>query len=124
MNSRHAPITMRSHTSVAEAMPLPVLASRAAPGRRSTRLPRLSLIAVSAAVVWLSGCAVHPTPFTDAERVQTVREDRAAMFANQPPLAGPVTLQEALARAIRYNLDHRLKMMEEALAEKQLDLAV
>nr|WP_242431862.1 TolC family protein [Burkholderia ambifaria] len=114
---------MRSQTSVAEAMPLSVLASRAVPGRRSTRLPRLSLIAVSAAVVWLSGCAVHPTPFTDAERVQTVREDRAAMFANQPPLAGPVTLQEALARAIRYNLDHRLKMMEEALAEKQLDLA-
>jgi len=87
------------------------------------RILRPSLIAISLAAIWLSGCAIHPTPFTDAERTQSAHADRTAMFAEQPPLAGPVTLDEAMARAIRYNLDHRLKMMEEALAQKQLDVA-
>ncbi|MGN6667350.1 MAG: TolC family protein [Trinickia sp.] len=87
------------------------------------RSMRPSLIAVAVAALWLSGCAIHPTPFTDAQRVQSAHADRTAMFADQPPLTGPVTLDEAMARAIRYNLDHRLKMMEEALARKQLDLA-
>lgn len=106
-------------------MPSPAVAS--APGvarrARSSYPRRPSLIALSVAALWLSGCAIHPTPFTDAERAQNVQAERTAMFADQPPIAGPVTLEEAMARAIRYNLDHRLKMMEEALAQKQLDVA-
>ncbi|MBN3802719.1 TolC family protein [Paraburkholderia sp. Ac-20336] len=89
----------------------------------AVRAPRPTLIALSAAVLWLSGCAVKPVPFTDAERVQTAQADRTSMFASQQPVSGPITLDEAMARAIRYNLDHRLKMMEEALAQKQLDLS-
>jgi outer membrane protein TolC len=86
------------------------------------RLPRRSLIALSASALWLSGCALHPTPFSDADRVQSAQADRTAMFADQPPLGGPVTLEEAMARAVRYNLDHRQKMMEEALAQQQLNV--
>ena len=110
-------------------MPSPAYGPTLAPGSEATRETRArralrpSLIAISVAALWLSGCAVHPTPFTDAERVQNAHAERTAMFADQPPLAGPVTLEEAMARAIRYNLDHRLKMMEEALAQKQLDVA-
>lgn len=87
------------------------------------RAPRPALLAAALAVIWLSGCAVKPVPFTDAERADTARTDRAAMFTNQQPVSGPITLDEAMARAIRYNLDHRLKMMEEALAQRQLDLS-
>ncbi|WP_246794389.1 TolC family protein [Burkholderia perseverans] len=87
------------------------------------RAPRPALLAVALAVVWLSGCAVKPAPFSDAERAETARTDRTTMFANQQPVSGPITLDEAMARAIRYNLDHRLKMMEEALAQRQLDLS-
>jgi outer membrane protein TolC len=106
-------------------MPAPAmaLAANAAREPRAKRALRPSLIALSVAALWLSGCAIKPTPFTDAERAQSARTDRTAMFADQPPLNGPVTLEEAMARAIRYNLDHRLKMMEEALAQKQLDVA-
>ena len=106
-------------------MPSPAMAPapQAARERRSKRGLRPTLIAVSVAALWLSGCAIKPTPFTDAERVQNAHAERTAMFADQPPLTGPVTLEEAMARAIRYNLDHRLKMMEEALAQKQLDVA-
>lgn len=87
------------------------------------RAPRPALLAAALAVVWLSGCAVKPVPFTDAQRADTARTDRVAMFAEQQPVSGPITLDEAMARAIRYNLDHRLKMMEEALAQRQLDLS-
>lgn len=87
------------------------------------RAPRPALLAAALAVVWLSGCAIKPAPFTDAERADTARTDRVAMFSNQQPVNGPITLDEAMARAIRYNLDHRLKMMEEALAQRQLDLS-
>ncbi|TWC71799.1 TolC family protein [Herbaspirillum sp. SJZ099] len=40
-----------------------------------------------------------------------------------PPIAGPLSLDEAIARALKYNLDRRVKMMEEALALNQLDTA-
>ena len=102
---------------------LATVTSSCAPNAARKPWLRPSLIAVSVAAVWLSGCAIHPTPFTDADRAESAKADRTAMFAEQAPLAGPVTLDEAMARAIRYNLDHRLKMMEEALAQKQLDLA-
>ncbi|HEV3104267.1 MAG TPA: TolC family protein [Paraburkholderia sp.] len=89
----------------------------------AVRAPRPTLVALSVAMLWLSGCAIKPTPFTDAERAQTAQADRTSMFANQQPVSGPISLDEAMARAIRYNLDHRLKMMEEALAQHQLDLS-
>ncbi|WGS53360.1 TolC family protein [Paraburkholderia sp. D15] len=89
----------------------------------AVRAPRPALLALSLAVIWLSGCAIKPVPFTDAERTQTAQTDRTSMFSQQQAVSGPITLDEAMARAIRYNLDHRLKMMEEALAQKQLDLS-
>ncbi|XLM21069.1 TolC family protein, partial [Chromobacterium piscinae] len=45
------------------------------------------------------------------------------MFGSQEPLTAPVTLQEAMARALKYNLDYRVKLMEEAMAQRQLDLS-
>jgi outer membrane protein TolC len=108
---------MTATNSTAEVNGMPPYAHRFA------RASRPTLIALSVAILWLSGCAIRPTPFTDAERAQSARDDRAEMFADQPALAGPVTIEEAMARAIRYNLDHRLKMMEEALGQKQLDVA-
>ncbi|GGY14668.1 TolC family protein [Paludibacterium paludis] len=74
-------------------------------------------------LVALSGCAVTPAPFSLEERRATLAVDRQAMFGSQEPLGGPVTLQEAMARALKYNLDYRVKLMEEAMAQRQLDLS-
>lgn len=51
------------------------------------------------------------------------RVDRERLQADVPPLEGELTLEEALARALKFNLDRRAKMMEEALAFNQLDVA-
>lgn len=89
----------------------------------SGRPLKLTALASLTCVVLLSGCAVTPTPFTEQERQASVTDDRQAIFGSQDAIAAPVTLQEAMARALKYNLDYRLKLMEEALAQRQLDLS-
>jgi len=84
--------------------------------------PRLLLLAALIAA-GLAGCAVQPRALTADERQATVQADRSAMVAQQEPVQGPITLEEAMARAIKYNLDYRLKLMEEAVAQRQLDLS-
>ncbi len=75
-----------------------------------------------AACAIAAACALKPDPFTQAEFEARAAADRTAMFADQPPLDGPLTLPEALARVLRFNLDRRARMMEEALALGQFDL--
>ena len=80
-------------------------------GRRVARL----LATVSVAAL-LSACAMTPEPFTQEEFATKAKADRAAMFAGQEALSKPLTLSDAVARVLMYNLDKRSKMMEETLA--------
>ena len=64
----------------------------------------------------LGGCTVSPQLATQNEVRDRVAADTAKMFENQEAISGPNTLDEALARALKYNLDFRLKNMESALA--------
>jgi outer membrane protein TolC len=81
------------------------------------------LMAAASTLVLLSACAVTPEPFTPTEFQATAQADRKAMFEGQPALTKPLTLEDALARVLKYNLDKRAKMMEETLALGQLDLS-
>ncbi len=72
----------------------------------------------------LSGCFLTPHPLTYEERAAEAAADREAMFAGQEPLTRPLTLREAFRRAIFYNLDSHVKVLEEALAQNDLDLGV
>ncbi|VFR53833.1 Outer membrane protein assembly factor YaeT precursor [plant metagenome] len=87
--------------------------------RRATRPLVLTVLATAL----LAGCAVAPP-----ERLSTQdllahdQSDRGAMFAQQEPLSGPVTLDEAIARAVKYNLQQRLALMERALEDNLVDV--
>ena len=84
---------------------------------------RISFIIIALAV-FFSGCAVTREPLTSQEIEQRVEEDFMAMQVDQHPVGDePISLHEAMARAIKYNLDHRLKMMEIALANENLDVS-
>lgn len=85
-------------------------------------VPKKGLLAAAVALA-LTGCAITPKPLTQDEQTQQLKADRALMFDKQEALSGPVSLEEAMARAIKYNLDHRLKLMEEAVSQRQLDLS-
>ena len=45
------------------------------------------------------------------------------MYADQEPVRAPLTLEEAAARAIKYNLDYRLHLMETALQQGNLEVS-
>ncbi|MHA6493531.1 TolC family protein [Pseudomonas borbori] len=81
------------------------------------------LFAVSMLTLAISGCAVTSEPIDRSVSKQRAESDLQAMYKDQEPLSGTLTLHEAMARAVKYNLEARLKMMEEALAERQVDLA-
>lgn len=71
----------------------------------------------------LAGCTVTPTLVTQDEVRSRVAADTQNMYANQAPISGPVTLEEAMARSLKYNLDYRLKKMESALSLGLADLS-
>ena len=93
-----------------------------------------SIVATASGRLWLaagllatsllaSGCAVKPEPTSAAERTQRAQADLAAMFPAAIELERPLTLYTAQAYALRYNLDRRTRMMEEAAALRLNDVA-
>jgi outer membrane protein, multidrug efflux system len=86
--------------------------------------PRLweALLAAAFSLV-LAGCAVTTEPLKPEEREKIAAEAREQLFAGQEPLAAPLTLAEATARAIKYQAESRQRRMEEAAAAAQLDVA-
>jgi len=71
----------------------------------------------------LSGCAVKPEPFNQAEYLRSTLKAKSSLYQNQPPLNGPLSLPVAIARALTYNYDHRLAMMEAAFQSQQMRAA-
>jgi outer membrane protein TolC len=80
-------------------------------------------VLLCAALLTFGGCTLVPHPLNDADRLAEADADRQEMFGDQEPLRHPLTLREAFARALKYNLDARVKTMEEALAQNDLDLS-
>jgi len=65
----------------------------------------------------LSGCANFTAlPLSDAELRDQVQADQRKLAQDVAPLPATVSLEEAIARAIKYNAGQRLRAMEEAVA--------
>ncbi|MBK1670373.1 transporter [Rhodovibrio sodomensis] len=80
-------------------------------------------VAVAVLGLGLGACAIQPEPLTRDETQARIETDLQAMFSEQEPIDGPLTLYEAMARAVMYNLDHRVEVMNEAISQHQLDLS-
>lgn len=72
---------------------------------------------------FITSCAVKPEPVPLSHTLQRVQGDRESYRKGMQPVIRAIPLEEAMARAVRYNLDHRLKTMESALAMGQSTLA-
>jgi outer membrane protein TolC len=66
---------------------------------------------------------VKPHPVSLKERQATAAADKQTLFGSQEKITAPVTLENAMARALKYNMDYRVKLMEEAMGQRQLDVA-
>ncbi|HEY4973456.1 MAG TPA: TolC family protein [Steroidobacteraceae bacterium] len=71
----------------------------------------------------VGGCAFVPHPLTDAERSAEASQDMAEVFSGQEPLTHALTLEEAFARAMAYNLDERVKGMERQVAARDFEIS-
>ena len=81
------------------------------------------LCAIASALMLLGGCAsIQPEPLTASEIATTSAADRQRSQQDVDALQGPLTLEEAMARAVKYNLGRRTRLMEEAVAQGQLDV--
>lgn len=66
--------------------------------------------------IGMAGCTVSPTAFTEAEYRSLIQADQSAWMSGMEAVSDPVSLDEAIARALKYNLDHRVRLLEQAQA--------
>ena len=74
-------------------------------------------------VLFLAGCTLLPVPIDADSRARLAAESQFALFRDQEPVAAPLTLPDAVARAIKYQVEYRQRQMEEAATLAQLDVA-
>ena len=66
--------------------------------------------AMGLGIAWLTaGCAVIPVPLTSEDLEQRVQKDLTQLTQYQEPVSRPITLYEAMARALRFNLEARVQ---------------
>jgi outer membrane protein TolC len=80
------------------------------------------LLGLSATAL-LSGCTVTPKPLTPSDLQSAAERNLQTVDADQEPVAAPIDLYEAMARALKYNLDYKVELMDEALKSRELDLS-
>lgn len=71
----------------------------------------------------LGGCAVKPKPLDSAALRAYADVSLSRVTAGQEPIGRSVDLYEAFARSLKYNLDHRVELMQTAVRVEELNLS-
>lgn len=79
---------------------------------------------VLVALLSLAGCLVKPHGLNKEEVKARAVKDFEATSSIEEPITGPIDLYEAIARALKYNLDAKVKAMQVQLAHQQLNIAL
>jgi len=82
---------------------------------------RFSLLLFVAPV--MTGCIMTPEPLDQQTLARIADSNMSRVVSAQEPISGPVDINEAIARALKYNLDQRVELMQEAVNLQQLNLA-
>ena len=84
------------------------------------RAPSIAVLACGLAV---SACAISPLPLEPAQLEELSQDHLSRVSAGQEPVGGAISLYEAMARALKYNLDFKVEMMQQSLRGAELHLA-
>jgi outer membrane protein TolC len=74
-------------------------------------------------VALLAGCTIAPSPLTGLQISHLAGLQAEQVAAQQEPISGALTLYDAMARALKYNLDYRVEMMQQSLRGAEAALA-
>ncbi|MGZ9150074.1 MAG: TolC family protein [Nitrospira sp.] len=81
------------------------------------------VVMVLMALFSLSGCLIKPHALHKEDVKARVLKDFQAISSVEEPVVGPIDLYEAIARALKYNLDAKVKTIQVQLAHQQLNIA-
>ena len=70
----------------------------------------------------ITGCSVKPEMISEEEIKQDVEKSLNVISKVVQPVEQPISLDEAIQRGLNHNLQKRVKILETALAQQQLDL--
>lgn len=84
-------------------------------------LPRLAMVLLVGAAI--AGCTVTPAELTREELSSKAADVQARVSEGQEPVSGKISLYDAMARALKYNLDYRSEIYARALADAKFNLA-
>ena len=71
----------------------------------------------------LTGCAINPEPLTQFELASYAEDKALRVTQDQEPIVQSISLYEAMARALKYNLDYKIELFAKDLANKKLNSA-
>lgn len=71
----------------------------------------------------LTSCGVSLDPITDEQHYERALTDYSTIYESIAPLEEALTLEEAVSRGLKYNLDYRVTLMERTLQRQQLTVA-
>ena len=70
----------------------------------------------------ITGCSVKPEMMQKEEIKEQVKNDLNVLNEVVLPVTKPISLDEAIQRGLKYNLQKKVKVLESALSQQQLDL--
>jgi len=85
------------------------------------KVSKIVVISVVASFV-VTGCAVKPEAILKEDVKQMVKNDLTVLSEVVQPVTKPISLDEAIQRGLDHNLQKRVKVLESALSQQQLDL--
>ena len=91
----------------------------------NNRIPPFALRLTTACLpLLLAACgSIAPKAFSTDEIRDRAAQDVLSMYQDQEPISAPIDFHEAAARALKYNLDYKLKLMETALSRSLWDVS-
>ena len=70
----------------------------------------------------ITGCAIKPEPMLKEEVKEQIKKDLTVLSEVVLPVTKPITIDEAIQRGLEHNLSKKVKVLESALSQQQLDL--
>lgn len=86
--------------------------------RKVTRIAAISIVTSFV----ITGCAVKPEMMKKEDIQEQVKKDLNVLNEVVLPVTKQISLDEAINRGLKYNLQKKVKVLESALSQKQLDL--
>ena len=76
-----------------------------------------------AAGLIVTGCAITPQPLSELQLASYAEDKVQRVSLDQEPVTQSISLYEAMARALKYNLDYKIEMFAKDLANSKLNSA-